>query len=172
MMPQQAKPFDWRTAIKSWNAASAQRKAQQPKKTQNMEMILAATKTLKILDGRITQHINALNTVWQKHRMTPNSQDIMTAVMKLQEDLTKLYKTREALQKHKLSVADQVVKFDSVLNKTDPVPTPNEAETPLPVDPVIDKKEDVAAAPPVDIPTKIYKAASAAGLDWKKQNMT
>ena len=41
MMPQQAKPFDWRTAIKSWDAASAQRKAQQPKKTQNMEMILA-----------------------------------------------------------------------------------------------------------------------------------
>ena len=115
MMPQQ-QPFDWRTAIKSWDAASAQRKAQQPKKTQNMEMILAATKTLKILDGRITQHINALNTVWQKHRMTPNSQDIMAAVMTLQADLTKLYKTREALQKHKLAVADNVVKFDSVLS--------------------------------------------------------
>ena len=57
-----------------------------------------------------------------------------------------------------------------MINKTDPVPTPNEAETPLPVDPVIDKKEDVAAAPPVDIPTKIYKAASAAGLDWKEDD--
>ena len=102
--------------------------------------------------------------------MTPNSQDIMTAVMKLQEDLTKLYKTGSMKG---ISAETQAVscrpsrKVLIVFNKTDPVPTPNEAETPLPVDPVMIKKKMLQQHLLIFQPM-IYKAASAAGHPGKR----
>ena len=98
---------DWRDKIKTLKEAAKPAENLSAKQ----QMIRAATRSIKILDDRILQHVVAINELHNRHRMEPGNTKIVNAQMLLQTELTKLYKAKQTIVKHRLAIAAEIAKF-------------------------------------------------------------
>ena len=96
--------IDWKDTIKTWKQPAENMPSQR-------QMIRAATRSIKMLAERISVHVAAIDDLYGRHRMEPQNQLIMNAIILLQKELTKLYTARQALIKHRLTIAADVTKF-------------------------------------------------------------
>ena len=98
---------DWRDKIKTLKEAAKPAENLSAKQ----QMIRAATRSIKILDDRILQHVVAINELHNRHRMEPGNTKIVNAQMILQTELAKLYKAKQTIVKHRLAIAAEITKF-------------------------------------------------------------
>lgn len=96
----------WRNTTKTWK--SAQTVEDLPSKQQ---MIRAATRSIQILDTKIKQHISAIEDLHSRHRMEPQNQEVVGAILTLQKEMAKLYSAKQSLVKHRLALSKDVVTF-------------------------------------------------------------
>ena len=157
---------DWRDKIKTLKEAAKPAENLSAKQ----QMIRAATRSIKILDDRILQHVVAINELHNRHRMEPTNTKIVNAQMILQTELAKLYKAKQTIVKHRLAIAAEITKFGAADLSLAASGAGEKQEHEQSKD-LAKKITDADKKPSWKqiLKQKIVAAAATAGIDWEEQ---